>query len=385
LTVRVGFRLVNPAGWTGGVNYLLNVCRILLAHEPEFQPVLFAPPGVDAALSATIASALGGPAVTLRDRSHRDDLAALVGVPELASDAAFRAAKIDLVFESTGYYGPRPRLPMLSWLQDFQHRQLPQYFSSRQWLTREIRYRSLISNRPHLLLSSRDALADMQRIYPVPNGTVHVAPFAICMTNPPSFADGERVRLAYGLPDRFLFLPNQFWAHKNHQVVVDALGLMAPADRPVIAASGSPNDPRAPRLMQRLLDRLAANGSRSNFLVLGHIPYADVMALNARADALLNPSLFEGWSTPVEEAKSLGTPLILSDLAVHREQVGDGAIFFNPTSADDCAAALSAAMASRPRVADDHATVIARNQEAQVRFAGELRAAFEATLAGRHR
>jgi glycosyltransferase involved in cell wall biosynthesis len=36
--------------------------------------------------------------------------------------------------------------------------------------------------------------------------------------------------------------------------------------------------------------------------------------------ALINPSLFEGWSTTVEEAKSTGTPMILSDLGVHREQ-----------------------------------------------------------------
>lgn len=37
-------------------------------------------------------------------------------------------------------------------------------------------------------------------------------------------------------------------------------------------------------------------------------------------NALLNPSRFEGWSTTVEEAKAAGTPMILSDIPVHREQ-----------------------------------------------------------------
>lgn len=33
----------------------------------------------------------------------------------------------------------------------------------------------------------------------------------------------------------------------------------------------------------------------------------------------VNPSFYEGWSTTVEEAKSIGVPLLLSDIPVHRE------------------------------------------------------------------
>jgi len=56
--------------------------------------------------------------------------------------------------------------------------------------------------------------------------------------------------------------------------------------------------------------------------------------------ALLNPSLFEGWSTTVEEGKSLGVRLVLADLAVHREQVGAGADFFQPNDPAAIAACL---------------------------------------------
>jgi glycosyltransferase involved in cell wall biosynthesis len=44
--------------------------------------------------------------------------------------------------------------------------------------------------------------------------------------------------------------------------------------------------------------------------------------------ALINPSRFEGWSTTVEEAKSFGVPMILSDVDVHREQTSGGARYF---------------------------------------------------------
>jgi glycosyltransferase involved in cell wall biosynthesis len=51
-------------------------------------------------------------------------------------------------------------------------------------------------------------------------------------------------------------------------------------------------------------------------------------ALLGTSVALINPSCFEGWSTTVEEAKSFGAPLVLSDIEVHREQAGDTARYF---------------------------------------------------------
>lgn len=59
--------------------------------------------------------------------------------------------------------------------------------------------------------------------------------------------------------------------------------------------------------------------------------------------AMLNPSLFEGWSTTVEEARALATPMLLSDLNVHREQMGAAAHYFRRDSAEDLADLLQAA------------------------------------------
>jgi glycosyltransferase involved in cell wall biosynthesis len=76
-----------------------------------------------------------------------------------------------------------------------------------------------------------------------------------------------------------------------------------------------------------------------HFRHLGLVPYEDVLGLNAASDALINPSLFEGWSTTVEEAKALGTGMLLSDIGLHREQ-SPSATFFPA----DNAVALAAAM-----------------------------------------
>ena len=55
------------------------------------------------------------------------------------------------------------------------------------------------------------------------------------------------------------------------------------------------------------------------------------------AIALIQPSLYEGWSTLVEEAKALNQFIILSDIPVHREQIDQNADFFDPFNAAELA------------------------------------------------
>lgn len=70
------------------------------------------------------------------------------------------------------------------------------------------------------------------------------------------------------------------------------------------------------------------------------IPYPHLASLMRASTALLNPSQFEGWSTTVEEARVMGVPMLLSDLDVHREQMGTDALYFDRHSAQSLADAL---------------------------------------------
>ena len=42
----------------------------------------------------------------------------------------------------------------------------------------------------------------------------------------------------------------------------------------------------------------------------------------------IQPSRFEGWSTPLEDAKAIGRPVACSNLPVHLEQAPDALGFF---------------------------------------------------------
>ena len=153
-----------------------------------------------------------------------------------------------------------------------------------------------------------------------------------------AFAEASAVADLYGLPKQFFFMPNQFWRHKNHELVLDALNILRERGKEVVvAASGKQSDLRTNDYFTSFLEKLNQTGLQNMFKLLGIIPYAHLKSLMMVSSALLNPSLFEGWSTTVEEARSMGTPMILSDLDVHREQMGHDAIYFDRHSAQSLA------------------------------------------------
>ena len=344
--MRVAFTLIGGREWTGGYNYLLNLLRVLHANpDCGVEPVLFVGPGFAEDSLAPLRPLL--PSAPVRDEAFERRLstlplarAALVGdAPAVAR--AFIRERIDVAFEAAQFYGWRFPVAALAWTPDFQHRHLPQMFSQRARWRRELGTWAQVGAGRTLMLSSEDARQDAERFYPASRGRTVVVRFAVL---PPTLPrdPGPELLAKHALPARFLYLPNQFWKHKNHEVVIDALARLKARGQPlVVAASGNPEDVRHADHYRRLTERVRDRGVGAEFRFLGMLPYEDVIGLTALCQALVNPSFFEGWSTTVEEAKALGAPLVLSDLAVHHEQAGGAARYFDPNSPDAAAAALA--------------------------------------------
>jgi glycosyltransferase involved in cell wall biosynthesis len=228
----------------------------------------------------------------------------------------------------------------VAWIPDFQHRYLKHLFDFKAYWKREIGFRAQILSGRHVMLSSDDARQDCERFYPGTRGCTHVVRFAVPPARAIDALTARAVADGYGLPETFFFLPNQFWKHKNHECVIQALQLLKAKGREVVVAvSGKQADPRDPGHFPKLQRLIESSGLEKNFRLLGLIPHAHIPALMRSCTALINPSTFEGWSTTVEEAKSMGTPMILSSLRVHREQSED-ALFFDAASPEQLAGIL---------------------------------------------
>ena len=345
--MRVAFTLIGGGKGTGGYNYLLNLMRVLCAHEAtRIQPVLFL--GTDVATDETAGFEATAGLEIIRsavvNRARRSATLAKSLLLGVAGDlqTLFRGQRIDVVFESAQFFGWRLGLPVVAWIPDFQHRHLRHMFTNGGYWRRELGFQAEIAAGRTIMLSSEDARRDCECFYPRTVGRTRAVRFAVPPGHPPSLAQARAVADGYGLPAHFLFMPNQFSKHKNHFLVLDALALLRSRGvDAVVVSSGKQLDERHPDYFAQFKARLDALGLHSQLRLLGLIPYADLAALMRASAGLLNPSLFEGWSTPVEEARALGVPLLLSDLDVNHEQAGDQARYFDRHSAAELADAIA--------------------------------------------
>ena len=76
-------------------------------------------------------------------------------------------------------------------------------------------------------------------------------------------------------------------------------------------------------------------GIKSRVKFLGYVPDEKLSALYSNAEALVFPSLFEGFGLPILEAQACGCPVITSNLSSMPEAAGKGAIYVNPASVED--------------------------------------------------
>lgn len=220
-----------------------------------------------------------------------------------------------------------------------------------------------------LLLSSEAARKDFEHYYPaLRHVKSHVLRFPAFGAAPnQTLKSLAELRERHSIPERYIYLPNQFWTHKNHGVVIDALA-QTRSDVTVVC-TGSNSDLRNDKYFSGLMDRVKRGGLESRFRVLGLVDYSDVVALMHHATAVLNPSLFEGWSTTVEEAKAQGKLMILSSLPVHVEQAqAHHARFFSPEDAGALAKLLDEVALNPPMPPPDPGQIAAAAELNQRRF-----------------
>lgn len=372
--LRVGFVTVGSAGWSAGTHYLKNLFLAIKSLHAEF-PIIISllvphesPPDGHTGLQSFADEVLFLPQPPPQPALWNRALSRLLrrvgfwlnGEPPLAS--YLHEQQVDAVFAPTDF-GPRFSIPVLCWIPDFQHLRLPEMFSREAIRSRNRAYAANGAYATRIVLSSRDAARDFQAFAPKAADKVRVLPFVVQVPDGAYDSDPAWICDHYQLPRRFIYLPNQFWKHKNHTVVVQALQL-AKAKNPeiTIVCTGLTRDNRDPRYFPQLSERMSAAGVEENMVILGMIPHDHVFQLIRQCVALLQPSRFEGWSTSVEEAKSIGKASLLSDIPVHREQNPPAAAYFAPDDPEELARCLLETFAKRGAGPDHELETAARRQ-----------------------
>lgn len=266
----------------------------------------------------------------------------------LLPDRVLREQGVDVLI--CGVLERRTNLPTLALLTDFQHRHLPEYFDASEIAWRDSEFRKTAERATLLLVSGESVRADLERFAPAFANKVRIVPPISYIPDEIYARPSQEFVQSYSLPKKFIYLPNQFWRHKNHLLAFEAVRrLKERGENVFVVCTGYGNDSRSLLYFSEILQTISRLGIRDQIILLGSVPREDVFALVRQAAFVLNPSRFEGYGLSLDEARSIGKRALVSDLAAHREQNAPCIEYFNPTDPDDLVAKMSAQWtATRP-------------------------------------
>lgn len=320
--------------WMGGVNYYLRLCQALSKMEENIKLVVFIPHGTLIDIKSQFEQCHNVSVVDIHStkQSMSSLFLSLIWGQDYKFERLAEKHDLDLFIENASFYGWRTKLKCIGWVPDLQHIYLPQYFSFFSRTKRNIGFYLQSLLRGNIIVSSQDTKNTFVDYYRVNDPEkIAVVRFALePMINPHI---DIQIKSKYGLRDKYVLMPNQYWPHKNHRVVVEALSILRCKNHtPVqIVSVGSTNSDTYRYVAELINERNVTD----DYKVLGFVSESDMRQLFINSEAVLNPSLFEGWSTSVEEAKSFNKMMILSDIPVHHEQASDNVCFFKANSTSD--------------------------------------------------
>jgi glycosyltransferase involved in cell wall biosynthesis len=220
-------------------------------------------------------------------------------------------------------------------IHDLMHRyerSFPEVGSWLRYRMREHRFRGIAEGCMAILVDSDLGRRHVMDCYGTSGGKIHVLPYVH-----PSYVRTSSTRVDfdvhYNLPVKFLYYPAQFWPHKNHKTLLEAIGIVA-SSHPDIALVLTGAKRHA---FEYVRDAAVAFGVSERVKFVGHVRDSDIRGFYERARALVMPTFFGPTNIPPLEANALGCPVLVSDVYAMRDQLGDAALYFNPASAQDMA------------------------------------------------
>ncbi|MBN1386936.1 MAG: glycosyltransferase family 4 protein [Bacteroidales bacterium] len=342
--LKLGIIFNFSAQWMGGIIYVINLAKTLNHLEDKDKPeiFLFYQPELGKFLEE-----FKYPYINLIEWPFpsvvRGNLRSWILRKNVFYNDLIKKYDLDAVYPAKNFpVKNKTRAKVVAWYADLQHKYYPEFFSRLTIIHRNIRLYFMLKNASDLIVSSEAVKNDFHKFYkPRKDLKFHVYHFT-SINDDYLNLDINELRKKYNLPEKYFLISNQFHKHKNHRVLLLALAkLKEMGINKHFAITGKfPRDSDSPYLKE-LYRLIEDNKLQDHISLMGIIPRGDQIKIMEHAQAVLQPSLFEGWSTVIEDAISLQVPVIASNLPVNIEQLKDNGVYFDPHDADELASILS--------------------------------------------
>lgn len=334
-----------PDSWFGGVNYFSNQITYLLINS-DTEVVIASYDELTDKIYKQVSD-------NIKDKNILEERFHYVNNPNLKpSDKASKFIKIilriknkiqkeiiqdvkpDVILHMGGLSGVYSNITQVGWIPDMQHIELPANFSLFNRLKRTLGYFFLSLNSDKIMMSSVSQENVYNRFYRnMFAKKVFVYKFRVLAKDRDESVSNEVSSLK---DKKYVLFPASFWAHKNHQVLLDLIKKEG-ADDYCFVFTGGGVDYRNQAYSSSIQQQIDALSEEKCVHLFSNLGNSDLDYLIANAEVLVNPSFYEGWSTIVEEAKLAGIKLLISDISTHREQLAEyeHGLVFDPNSLSD--------------------------------------------------
>ncbi len=242
---------------------------------------------------------------------------------------------------SLGPYYLTMEVPYITTVWDLQHRlqpHFPEVSSEGEWNGRENFYSTLLQRSAFILVGTSAGKTEVERFYQIPPERIKILPFpTLDFTLNASEGSNKVIFEKYNIPDKYLFYPAQFWAHKNHANLLLAVKFLRDKYNLVFPVVFSGSDRGNQQYIKQLADELDLS---EQVYFLGFVPQEDLVSLYRHAFALTFVTFFGPDNLPPLEAFALGCPVIASKVTGAEEQLGDAALLVDPKDPEHIASAI---------------------------------------------
>ncbi len=349
--MRIGLVMQGGTNWIGGIEYIKNIVFALSILPPavkaKFELYLICDPDLDPDLYRSILEHIQG--IFYLESNHvltkiRSTIQRIVAQENYPRVVKFlkqnRPTELDFLYP---YFSLRSNpYPSAAWIPDFQHKYLPDNFTKFDIIERNQLFERFAKHAPQLVVSSESAKLDLFKFFPDSlDKRVQVLSFSAFPLASWYIDNPAEIITKYNLPSKYFLVSNQFWRHKNHDVVFRAMKILGDRDIQInIVFTGNLDDFRDRQYAKNIYKTIDEFQLRERVYLLGLIPKIDQVQLIRTCLAMIQPSLFEGWSTVVEDARCFSKRIALSDLPVHLEQNPPDALFFARSNPEELAEIL---------------------------------------------
>jgi glycosyltransferase involved in cell wall biosynthesis len=235
---------------------------------------------------------------------------------------ASRTSRAHLVHHGGGTMPSRGNRSTLLTVHDVQYLTFPEYFSRLKLAYLRNRVPSAIRRATVIAAPSEYVRSSIEHNFGTDRARTTVVRHGLEQEIGQGKTSESELRQRFNLgQSRILVMPAITHPHKNHQFILNLLANQWRAEDVKVVMVGGKG--LADNAVQRQIVDL---GLSERVVRSGRVNAPDRDGLLAMAEALVFPSLYEGFGAPVIEAMALGTPVITSNCASLPEVVGDAGL-----------------------------------------------------------